>query len=80
MPSSSANNKTRRSAEAFSLDQLTHSLVPAGTQLAFDRTGVRGLDALFDKKPSLRNMDLVEAENDDLDASSAMREDPWGTR
>ena len=47
---SSANKDTRRSGEAFSLDQLAHSLVPAGTQLVLDRTEIRHLDALFNNK------------------------------
>ena len=46
----SASKRTRISGEAFPLDQLAHSLVLAGTQLALDHTEVRGLDALFDNE------------------------------
>ena len=46
----SASKRTRIFGEAFQLDQLAHSLVLAGTQLALDRTDVRGLDALSDSE------------------------------
>lgn len=47
---SSASKWTRIFGEAFSLDQLAHSLFLSGTQLALDRLEVRGLGALFDNK------------------------------
>ena len=55
---SSVSKGTRIFGEAFSLDQLAHSLFLNGTQPALDRPEVRGLGAL------IVNKDPVVAEHE----------------